>query len=260
MLIVCPSCASSYRIEPDALGAGRTVRCARCRTEWFAASDVEDAEWSPAEEPESGAAQPPIQALDDDDVIDALDAAGPSGEADPAAGAAAPRPGGRTRKEKAPRLRRARSVSRLRRLRPAAVVAALGSAALVAGFAARADVVRHAPATGSLFALAGFPVNVRGLEISALTSVEEIEDGVPVLMVTGVVSNVTGDAIEPPRLRLAVLAGDDREIYAWTTVLGRSSLKGGEAAPFRSRLASPPAEGRRIQVRFLARRDLLQTK
>jgi predicted Zn finger-like uncharacterized protein len=38
MLIVCPSCATSYMIDPAALGpAGRTVRCARCKVTWFAA-------------------------------------------------------------------------------------------------------------------------------------------------------------------------------------------------------------------------------
>jgi predicted Zn finger-like uncharacterized protein len=37
MLIVCPSCATSYMIEPASLGAGgRTVRCARCKATWFA--------------------------------------------------------------------------------------------------------------------------------------------------------------------------------------------------------------------------------
>jgi len=37
MLIVCPSCATSYMIEPASVGSGgRTVRCARCRTTWFA--------------------------------------------------------------------------------------------------------------------------------------------------------------------------------------------------------------------------------
>jgi predicted Zn finger-like uncharacterized protein len=46
MLIVCPSCATSYMIDPASVGpAGRTVRCARCRATWFvggpkAASDV----------------------------------------------------------------------------------------------------------------------------------------------------------------------------------------------------------------------------
>ena len=41
MLIVCPNCATSYRVEPSSLGAaGRSVRCVRCRTVWFA-SDPE---------------------------------------------------------------------------------------------------------------------------------------------------------------------------------------------------------------------------
>jgi len=37
MLIVCPSCATSYEIDPGSVGAsGRMVRCARCRATWFA--------------------------------------------------------------------------------------------------------------------------------------------------------------------------------------------------------------------------------
>src|SRR6185312_7140232 len=37
MLIVCPSCATSYMIEPASLGpSGRKVRCARCKATWFA--------------------------------------------------------------------------------------------------------------------------------------------------------------------------------------------------------------------------------
>ena len=37
MLIVCPSCATSYMIDPASVGSGgRTVRCARCKTTWFA--------------------------------------------------------------------------------------------------------------------------------------------------------------------------------------------------------------------------------
>jgi predicted Zn finger-like uncharacterized protein len=38
MLIVCPSCATSYKIDPAAVGsAGRMVRCARCKATWFTA-------------------------------------------------------------------------------------------------------------------------------------------------------------------------------------------------------------------------------
>jgi predicted Zn finger-like uncharacterized protein len=40
MLIVCPSCASEYTIDPAKLGAdGRTLRCAICRDTWFVAAD-----------------------------------------------------------------------------------------------------------------------------------------------------------------------------------------------------------------------------
>lgn len=39
MLIVCPSCATSYQIEPASVGpTGRMVRCARCRATWFASA------------------------------------------------------------------------------------------------------------------------------------------------------------------------------------------------------------------------------
>ena len=43
MLIVCPSCATSYMIDPASVGpAGRTVRCARCKETWFAGGPKTD--------------------------------------------------------------------------------------------------------------------------------------------------------------------------------------------------------------------------
>ena len=47
MQIVCPHCETSYQVDPTSVGSsGRSVRCARCRTVWFAAntavlSDIE---------------------------------------------------------------------------------------------------------------------------------------------------------------------------------------------------------------------------
>jgi len=49
MLIVCPSCASEYTIDPAKLGAdGRTLRCAICRDTWFVAPDGQPAQRPPA--------------------------------------------------------------------------------------------------------------------------------------------------------------------------------------------------------------------
>lgn len=36
MKLACPACATRYLVDPRALGAGRKVRCARCRHVWFA--------------------------------------------------------------------------------------------------------------------------------------------------------------------------------------------------------------------------------
>lgn len=36
MLIACPACATTYDLAAARMGAGRNVRCARCRTVWFA--------------------------------------------------------------------------------------------------------------------------------------------------------------------------------------------------------------------------------
>lgn len=41
MQIVCPSCSTAFRIDLAALGpAGRSVRCTRCRTVWFATASA----------------------------------------------------------------------------------------------------------------------------------------------------------------------------------------------------------------------------
>lgn len=42
MLLVCPSCASSYEVDEGKLGSsGRSVRCKRCATIWFASAKLE---------------------------------------------------------------------------------------------------------------------------------------------------------------------------------------------------------------------------
>jgi len=55
MLIVCPTCQTSYQVNHAALGeAGRSVRCARCRTVWLAQAENIEARLAPAPaDPES---------------------------------------------------------------------------------------------------------------------------------------------------------------------------------------------------------------
>jgi hypothetical protein len=131
--------------------------------------------------------------------------------------------------------------------------------ALVAAYAAlitwRVDVVRLMPQTGSLYALIRLPVNLRGLAIEDVKTSRETHDGVPVLVVEGTLANVARAAVEVPRLRFAVRNDRGAEVYAWTAPPARAILNSGEQVAFRSRLASPPSEGREVIVRFFNRRD-----
>lgn len=248
MTIICPFCEASYQIAPEALGAGRKVRCARCRTEWFAENVVEiDAGLGLVSlEPDT---LEPIHGLDDAVPIDAVEPGAP----EPAAPLRKASPIERfSRLSRAPK----RRPSRLKEIRPVAIVAALGVVLIGLLIDQRVTVVRAAPSLAALFDFVGLPVNVRGLAIADLRSVERIEEGVPLLLASGVVTNVSEDAIETPRIRLAITGERDRELYAWTTVASRARLAPGESAPFRARLASPPAEGRALTVRFVAPADL----
>jgi predicted Zn finger-like uncharacterized protein len=138
---------------------------------------------------------------------------------------------------------------------PAAILAL--AAANVSMIVWRADIVRLLPQTASLYAAVGLPVNLRGLAFDNIQMSRAEHDGVGVLVVEGSIVNVSGRPVEVPRLRLAVRNGGKNEIYAWTALPARSILGPGETLPFRSRLASPPAEAREVMVRFFSRRDVV---
>jgi predicted Zn finger-like uncharacterized protein len=142
-------------------------------------------------------------------------------------------------------------------LRPNGFTVALVLGAIVAGLLAwRVDVVRTLPQTGSFFSLLGMPVNLRGLALVDVKTTREIHDNVPVLVIEGSIANIAKTPLEVPRLRFAVRSERHAELYTWTVLPGRTILSSGDRVPFRSRLASPPAEGREVSVRFFNRRDL----
>jgi predicted Zn finger-like uncharacterized protein len=121
----------------------------------------------------------------------------------------------------------------------------------------RAAVVRHAPQMASLYAAIGLPVNLRGLEFSAVEVSRETHDGVTVLVVEGTIANTLAHPVEVPRLRFAMRNDAGAEVYAWTALPSKEALTPGETLAFRSRLASPPGEGRDVTVRFFTRLDAI---
>lgn len=244
MLIICPDCETSYEVEAAELPAGgRKVRCTECGAVWRADAGPDEA--GERLEPET------------DNAVETVAAPGrpePGEPGDPVEDLSFEEPKRRPQTTKRP----ARRVTPKPRLMQ--IMAAAGLAALAALGVWRNKVVEVVPDLAGLYAAAGLPVNLRGLEFRDMTTVETMENGVPQLVVRGTIANVTAEPASVPRLRLAVRSTSGREIFVWTAMPGRNEIKGGEALPFFAQLASPPAEGREVAVRFVSARDAQGTR
>jgi hypothetical protein len=138
---------------------------------------------------------------------------------------------------------------------PIALVALVALHGALIGW--RAEVVKVAPQTAPFYAAIGLPVNLRGLTFANVTTITQMHDGVPVLVVEGAIASTALHSVEVPRLRLSVRNGKGHEIYAWTDLPEQSVLAPREILAFRSRLASPPPDARDVMVRFFDRDDLV---
>jgi hypothetical protein len=104
------------------------------------------------------------------------------------------------------------------------------------------------------------PVNLRGLAFKNVAVSGETDEGVPVMVIIGTMVAVAKEPVRVPPLRYALRSPAGVEVYAWTAQRSRPVLSPGEELPFRTRIASPPPDGRDVQVRFFNRRDLEMTK
>jgi len=281
MHIVCPHCTTSYAIKLATLGAaGRTVRCARCKEVWLArpedavevaAAVPAMAEASPsASEAEAAAEWEALARQDESEATPVVDS--PSISADwPAEGEGSTDWPSVARQDveeheeavstHASRLARLFRLPALPRIpfmpRIGLTTACAAMGALVLALVIwRADVVRLLPQTATFYKMVGLDVNLRGLAFKDIKISNETVDGKPVLVIEGVIVGETRKPVELPRLRFSVRDAQGAEIYAWNAVLEQAVLQPGERAFFKSRLASPPPEGRNIDVRFFNKRDL----
>ena len=283
--IVCPHCTTSYAINPAALGAaGRTVRCSRCKETWLARPEdaIELATAGPAMAPASPPAANDAAAeweamareeeAQDTPVVESpsISAGWPEGEGSQQSGGSDWPSAARRDAEDHEEIRVTSHRERLARLfrLPAlpripfmptvglpTACAAMG-ALVLALMIWRTDVVRLLPQTATFYKMVGLDVNLRGLEFKDIKITSETVDGKPVLVIEGVIVGETKKPVELPRLRFSVRDAQGAEIYAWNAVLEQPVLNPGERTHFKSRLASPPPEGRNIDVRFFNKRDL----
>ncbi|MFE1603184.1 DUF3426 domain-containing protein [Methylobacterium sp. ID0610] len=217
MLIVCPSCAAEYRLDPERIGpGGRKVRCAACRESWFVAAPA--------------AAAPEVLSPPGEAVFTAIDAPVPV-----------------TAKRAAARPRRAQPNLTL-------VAAGLCLCLVAAALLARAGIVRALPQTARLYAAVGLPVNLRGLAFRDVVAFQVPAEGTREgrLVVEGDVVSAAGEPRPVPPLALELRDEAGQVVYRWTTEAPRAQLEPEDSARFRAELAAPPARGRQVLVRFAA--------
>ena len=132
------------------------------------------------------------------------------------------------------------------------LMAAVGASTLY-----RQSVVAAMPQTAHLFAMAGMPVNLRGVEIRNVSSRIMTDQGTQQLVVEGEIVNILATEAKLSRLRFAVRSEKGQEIYSWKAPADKPALEPGESLKFRRKLASPPNGAADVVVRFETRGDMV---
>ena len=215
MLIVCPSCASEYTIDPEKLGAdGRTVRCAICRDTWFVSLD-----------------DSPSPNVNDPDVSNRLT---------PHAG-----------DTPVPILQPPARFSKGRSALVLLTALALGAAgwATATQNPALTDFLQERIAQGRQI-LPWASSGKEQLEFRNVRADLTAQDGTTTLLVAGEIVNETRTGFDIPHLEFLVRSEDEKVLETWTEAPPQPTLGPGEAVRFTIRYPSPPPDGRQVRVQF----------
>ena len=231
MILTCPNCDTRYSVDGAKFpAAGRTVRCAKCGHSWHQGAEAPEPEpelpdpLSAAPAPEPEASPYPVNT--------------PSSTRAYAPTATAP-------EERAP-------------LGPKLAVAAgwIGLIAVVLLIAVsavryRQDIAVIWPQSAGVYSSLGMKVNASGIDFRQVDYRRESEDGQIVLAVSGMIVNTGARELPVPQtVRVTLSDGDNRVLYHWTFKPTVTVLKAGQSVPFTTRLSSPPAAARHLEVRF----------
>jgi len=292
MRAICPTCDTAYTIPDERIGAaGRKVRCTKCGGSWkvvlpppapVAAEAVAD---EPDETGFDEAARETAQAareasnetaVAEDPFAAALRETPPAPS--PAPVVAGPTASAEEPPHAAPIVKpalapdvkiRFKKPSLSRRLHLPKMPVALTRVApffgplvfvtalfVISGLVVfRNAIVATAPGLAGFYATLGLEVNLRGLTFGPIETLREIDNGQPVLVVEGTLSNPTQKPRTVPALRFALRDGDAQELYAWSIDPKATTIAAGDSLKFRTRLVSPPDRASDLQVRFVERRN-----
>jgi predicted Zn finger-like uncharacterized protein len=230
MILTCPSCDTRYTVDGAKFpAAGRTVRCAKCSHSWHQAGETPEPELETVAVSDAA----PMEAAADSGY-----AANPSATRAFAPAAATPVP-------RAPLLPKLAAVAGWIGLIAVVLVIALSAVHY------RQDVAAIWPQSAGVYSTLGLPVNASGIDFRNVDYRRESEDGQVVLAVSGMIVNVGQRELPVPQtVRVTLSDASKHELYHWTFKPNATVLKPGQSVPFVTRLSSPPAAARHLEVRF----------
>jgi predicted Zn finger-like uncharacterized protein len=269
MILACPSCGASFRIDADKLGArGRTVRCSKCKHTWHASADDarRDGTSQGGDAPGAGAqapaGSPPPVTGDGPEPGDAQVLHTQAGAAESPARPAGDDGG----------VRDFESTLRAARYRPYEHDAAeargpaggvvfgwillglvlLGIAA--GGWAFREQVVAQVPQAAQIYELAGVEVPAlgAGLELRDVTRTRRLVDGRSLLVISGRMVNTTDRVRAVPALEVALYDAAGDRVAHWRFAADTARLEPGRAASFETRRGDTPETAREFALSFAA--------
>jgi predicted Zn finger-like uncharacterized protein len=232
MILTCPSCDTRYSVDGSKFpAAGRNVRCAKCGHSWHQLGEAVESERAPQQPAASPDTVP-------DAAVSHASSFSPASIRDFAPAAVEPE----ARAPLGPRI---------------AVVAGwagLIAAVLLIAFAAvryRQHIATIWPQSAAVYSSLGLHVNASGIDFRKVDYRRENEDGQVVLAVSGEIVNAGSRELPVPQMvRVTLSDVSNRELYHWTFKPNASVLGPGKSVPFVTRLASPPAAARHLEVRF----------
>ena len=239
MILTCPNCDTRYSVDGAKFpAAGRTVRCAKCGHSWHQPGEQPEAEAMAAQEAAAEPVETPASQASEEDAMAGGYAVNPS-----ATRSFAPRSAvAEERQPLGPRI---------------AVVA--GWAGLIAvvlliawsAIKYRQDIAVIWPQSAGVYSSLGMAVNPGGITFQHVDYRRESEDGQIVLAVTGMIVNAgTREMPVQQNVRVTLSDASNHELYHWSFKPSATTLKPGQQIPFTTRLSSPPAAARHLEVRF----------
>ena len=225
MILTCPACATRYQADEAKFPPqGRQVRCAKCGHVWHQPGPMAVAEPEIATASESAEAHEPS--------LSRTRAFAPAATVAP---------------ESEPLARGAMLAVAAGWILLVAVILAIGFFAV----RYRQEISVIWPQSAGVYSSLGLKVNAHGIDFVHVDYRREKEDGQVVLAVSGhIVNSGSRELPVPQNVRVTLSDANNHELYHWSFTPNVQTLKPGQSSPFLTRLSSPPAAARHLEVRF----------